>query len=239
MAKKFSWSFSKAKNFDACAKRHYEVDLAKNFVDSTEQLVWGNQVHDALKEAVVTKTALPDEMREWQKWATECSTGHFTGPEPWLRHLAHPDRVTLVEQKIAITKQFQPCGWSDWNNAWYRGICDVAVLDPTRTVGLARDWKTGKVQHDSRQLMLMAQVLFAHNPTLMRLKTEFVWLKEDCVTPETFDRATIAREWPPVLALVKDMENAAATMNYPPKPGRLCARYCPVISCPYHGKRHS
>lgn len=221
MAKKFAWSYSKAKNFDTCAKRHYEVDIAKNFVDDTEQMKWGNEVHEALRDATVGKAPLPDSMKDFQKWVDEMKTG------PGL---------LLVEQKLAITKDFQPCGWSDWNNAWFRGICDVArVAGP---VALARDYKTGKIKHDSRQLMLMAQCIFAHHPEVRRIKTEFVWLKDDCVTPEVFDRATIAREWPPVLAIVRQMEEAAHASNYPPKPGKLCARYCPVLSCVFHGKRH-
>jgi hypothetical protein len=85
--------------------------------------------------------------------------------------------------------------------------------------------------------MLMAQCLFIHHQSLQRIKTEFIWLQGDCVTEETFDRDTIMREWAPLMPQVKTMEEASVTRNYPPKPGGLCARYCPVLSCSYHGKR--
>ncbi len=221
MSKEWSWSYSKYKAFDTCPKRHYEVDLAKNYTDSTEQLIWGNEVHAALAKASEGKAPLPDSMKDYQKWVDEIQPG--------------PEEVLIVEKKMAITKTFEPTSWFA-NDAWMRGICDVAKIDGP--VAMARDYKTGKLIHDSRQLMLMAQCLFAHYPLVKRIKTEFVWLKDDCVTPETFDRDTIAREWPPVLDHVKQMKHAADTMNYPPKPGRLCARYCPVLSCPYHGRRN-
>lgn len=219
MIKAFSWSYSKYKNYDVCPKRHYEVDIAKTYTDSTDQLIWGNEVHKALADALVKGIPLPDSMKDYQHWVNDIGVG--------------PGEI-FVEQKLAITKDFQPTSWFA-NNVWFRGVCDVVRV--WNSVGWARDWKTGKILHDSRQLMLMAQCLFAHHPKLRRIKTEFVWLKEDCVTVETFNRDTIHREWPPVLAHVKDMEQAAATVTYPPKPGKLCARFCPVQSCPYHGKR--
>lgn len=220
MAKEWSWSYSKYKNYDTCPKRHYEVDIAKNFTDSSEQLIWGNQVHDGLRDAAKGVAKLPDSMKDYQKWVDEVKDGPGT---------------LVVEMKMAINKAFQPTSWFA-NDAWFRGICDVARIDGP--VALARDYKTGKILHDSRQLMLMSQCIFAHYPKVRRIKTEFVWLKDDCTTPETFNRDTIMREWPPVLEHVKQMKQAADTMTYPPKPGHLCARHCPVVSCPFHGKRH-
>jgi hypothetical protein len=217
--KAFSWSYSKYKNFNTCPKRFYEVDLAKNFTESSEQLIWGNQVHDAFKRALKYKAPLPNEMKDYQHWVDEM----FGGPGD-----------LLVEQKLAMTRDFQPTDYFK-PNVWFRGVCDVAKINGP--VAWARDWKTGKLQHDSRQLVLMAQCLFVHYPKLSRIKTEFVWLKEDCVTVEVFDRDTIHREWISIFPQVKDMEHAAETLTYPPKPGKLCMRYCPVISCTYHGKR--
>lgn len=223
MAKSFSWSYSKYKNYDVCPKRHYEVDLQRNFTEDSEQLRWGNEVHGALANASTGKGDLPASMAEYQRWVDEVSSANAQGAK------------VFVEQKYAITKDFQPTAWFA-GNAWYRGVADLVLVRDN--VALARDYKTGKVLHDTRQLMLMAQCLFSHMPKLKRIKTEFVWLKDDCTTPETFNRDTIFKEWPPILEGVKTMEHAANTLTYPPKPGRLCARYCPVVSCPFHGKRN-
>lgn len=239
--KNFSWSYSKYKNFDTCPKRHYEVDIAKNFADSSDQLDWGNEVHAKISGAIllkaglpasgegrdrVTPAPLPDSMKDYQMWVDLYAAPGLPGQ-------------IYVEQKYAMKKDFTPTGWSDWGGAWVRGIADVLRIDGP--VARVVDWKTGKMLHDSRQLMINSQIIFAQHPQVRRIKTEFVWLKEnhiDAVTTETFDRATIHREWPPVLAQVKQMEDAARTMNYPPKPGRLCGRFCPVISCPHHGKSY-
>lgn len=218
MAKVWSWSYSKMKNYVTCPKRHYEVDIAKNYTDISEQLIWGNQVHDGLRDAVAGKVALPVSMKDYQKWIDEIKTG--------------PGQL-LVEMKMAINQTFQPTSWFA-NDAWFRGICDVARIDGP--VAIARDYKTGKLTHDSRQLMLMSQCIFAHYPGVHRIKTEFIWLKEDCATPETFNRKTMVREWPPVLEIVAQMKHAADTMTYEPKPGALCRKHCPVMSCPFHGK---
>jgi hypothetical protein len=84
--------------------------------------------------------------------------------------------------------------------------------------------------------MIMAQCIFAHHPEVKRIRTEFVWLKEDCTTVESFNRETIYQEWPPVLDVVKQMQEAADSKVYPPKRNKLCRAWCPVASCEYHGK---
>lgn len=225
MAKSWAWSYSKLKNYITCPKRHYEVDIQRNYTDSSEQLVWGNEVHAELAKAANDPTVrLPDSMAEYQRWVDEARAAKANG--------AH----VLVEQKYAITKEFQPTSWFA-HNAWYRGIADI-VMVMGNSLALARDYKTGKVQHDSVQLMLMSQCLFAHIPTLQRIKTEFIWLKDDCKTEDTFLRKDMFQHWPAVLPKVAEMEKASNTLTYPPTPNRLCARYCPVTSCPFHGKRH-
>ena len=222
MAKEWAWSFSRKKNYDTCPKKHYEVDIQKNFTDSTEQLTWGNSVHEALAKACEGKAPLPVTM-PYQKWVDEMKD------EPGL-----PGRL-IVEQKYAITRDFQPTSYFA-GNVWYRGICDVARINGP--VALARDWKTGKIKHDSKQLMLMATLLFVHIPELQRIRTEFVWLQDDCTTPEVWKRATIMREWVGLIPEVNAMEQAYKNMTFPPKPSNLCRKWCPVTSCPYHGKGH-
>lgn len=225
--KSFSWSYSKFKNFDACPLRHKKVDLDKEFADSSMALDWGNEVHDALHKACAGAVPLPASMTQYQMWVDRYASPGLCGPGK-----------LYVEQKYAMKKDFTPTAWNDWGNGWVRGIVDLMRIDGS--AARVVDWKTGKLLHDSRQLMINSQIIFANHPQVRRIKTEFVWLKEnsiDAVTTEIFDRATIHREWPPVLNQVKQMEHAAATNSYPPKPGKLCARYCPVLSCPFHGKR--
>lgn len=220
-AKEWSWSYSKLKNFEVCPKRMYEMDIAKNYVEELDPngaLAWGNRVHDELKRTLQGGALSADLQPLLQHWVDRVKAG--------------PGQL-LVEQKYAITRMFQKTAYFA-DDVWYRGIGDVVRID--RDLALVLDWKTGKILEDSVQLMLMAQCLFAHYPALRYVRAEFVWIKDDCTSPELFSRQEVADQWVGLLDRVNDMEQAAKAMNYPPKPNRLCKNYCAVTSCPFHGK---
>lgn len=221
MARPFSWSYSKMKNYLACPFRHQQVDLLKNYTDQSAALTWGNEVHDSLARACgPNREPLPATMGEYVPWVVKYASPGIPGE-------------LKIEQQLAITKDFQPTTWFG-ANAWLRVKVDLLRIHAP--VGLSVDWKTGKLQHDSRQLMISTQCVFAHYPEIHRVKTEFAWLKDDAVTPEYFSRKTIVNEWPPVLDIVKQMEHAYNTGTYPPKPGPFCREWCPVKSCEHNGK---
>lgn len=219
--KGFSWSYSKLKNFEVCPKKMHEVDILKSYSepdDPNGPLVWGNRVHKALAEALSGKCPLPAEMQEYA---------------PWVDRVKRGSGQLYVEQKYAITRDFRKTAYFA-DDVWYRGVGDVVRL--ADNIALVLDWKTGKILEDSVQLMLMAQCLFAHYPQLQYVRSEFVWLKDDCTTPELFTRQEVADQWVGLLDRVNSLEQAAKNQDYPPKPGRLCKNYCPVVSCPFHGK---
>lgn len=217
--KPFSWSYSKLKNFETCPKRYYNVDVAKVVKEEeSEQLQYGNTLHKVLAEAISGKAPLPT---------------HFAHLQKWVDRLADGNGQVLVEQQLAITADF---GKSDWfgRDAWYRGIADV--IKTVGPVALVIDWKTGKILEDGVQLALMAACVFAHHPQVQKIRTEFVWLKEgDATTRADFARDEMAKIWAGVLPRVKTLENAHKAAEFPPKPGNLCRRWCPVDSCPHHG----
>lgn len=221
VGKEWSWSYSKLKNFRVCPKRMYEVDILKHFVEPVVPdgpLDWGNRVHDAFATALKNGTDLPPEFAQYKYWIDRVRRG---------------SGQLLVEQKYAITRDFRKTTYFA-NDVWYRGIGDVVRLDGT--CALVLDWKTGKILEDSVQLMLMAQCLFSHYPALTHVRSSFVWLKDDCETPELLTRAEVASQWVGLLEEVQGMEEAAKAMDYPPKPNNFCKSYCPVNSCPFHKK---
>lgn len=226
--KAFAWSYSKLKNFESCPKRHYNVDIAKTVKEEeSEQLLYGNMLHKALAEACVGKTPLPKS---------------FSNMQPWVDKVAGVDNGNtgtqiFVEQQLAITKDFAPTTWFG-SDAWYRGIADVIKIggDPAKgQVALALDWKTGKILEDGVQLALMAACIFAHYPTVVKIRTEFIWLKEQAQTRADFTRADMVAVWAGVLPRVRLLEQANIDALFPPKPGNLCRKWCPVVSCPHHG----
>jgi hypothetical protein len=219
--KPFSFSYSKIKNFESCPKRHWHVDIAKDFKEEeSDQLQYGNALHKALAEAIEGKKPLPKHFQNMQEWVDRVTSGGYT--------------QILVEQQLAITKDFGPTEWFG-KDAWYRAIADVIKINGP--VALALDWKTGKIKEDGTQLALMASCIFSHHPEVQKIRTEFVWLKEDGATTRAdFSRNDMPKIWNGVLPRVQQYEEAVRTTTFPPKPGFLCRKWCPVTSCPHHGE---
>jgi len=113
----FSWSFSKLKNYETCPKRHYHVDVVRDVREpESEELKFGNELHDALaKRLGPNKIPLPAGFAKYEVNAAKVDfpPGYPVG-----------NAKLLVEQKLAITKDYAPCDWKS-NEAWYRGIADV------------------------------------------------------------------------------------------------------------------
>ena len=220
--KPFAWSYSKLKNFETCPKRYYNIDVAKLVKEEeSEQLTYGNTLHKVLAEAISGKAPLPD---------------HFRHLQSWVDKLTRTDGKLLVEQQLAIDINFGPTEWFS-KTAWYRGIADVIKIvgAPGAQVAVVLDWKTGKILEDGIQLALMAQCVFAHHPDIQKIRTEFVWLKEDATTRADFTRDDMVKVWAGLMPRVQTLENAHKAANFPPKPGYLCRKWCPVDACPNHG----
>lgn len=234
--KPFSWSYSRLKNFEACPKKHWEVDIAKNIKEpESEQLLWGNRVHKDLAAIIKNRVAHRDGL----------ITDVLPVPVGIEGYMSAVDKIVAsqgqiyVEQQYAIDKDFGPTEWFSRPNKpepWYRGIGDVVLI--AGDIGMVIDWKTGKILEDSQQLALMAACLFAHFPQLAAVRSEFVWLKEgpDVVTREDFYRTDMPNMWRGLWPRIEELKVAHETTSYPPKPSGLCKRFCPVTNCPYHGK---
>ena len=221
----FSWSFSKLKNYETCPKRHYHVDVVRDVREpESEELKFGNELHDALaKRLGPNKIPLPAGFAKYEVNAAKVDfpPGYPVG-----------NAKLLVEQKLAITKDYAPCDWKS-NEAWYRGIADVLkVVGP---VALLVDWKTGKVTEESQQLVLAAACVFAHHPEVQKIRAEFVWLKYDAVTREDISRSQMPMMWANIMPRIAELQAAQEQTIYPPKPSHLCRRWCPVTKCPHHG----
>lgn len=220
--KPFSWSWSKLKNWRTCPKRHYHVDLQKDYKEEySEQLKWGDLVHKSMAARIDKGVPLPQTMAHYSTFPEMMDAWRKAG------------LTIMVEQKLAMTKDFQPVSFFD-NAAWFRGVVDALAL-ATR-VAFAFDWKTGAVKPDYEQLALSAQLVFAHHQRINRIGTMFVWLGNDAKTDAAYEREDMLEVWNGVMPEVNQMAEAYRTTTYPPKPSGLCVKYCPVTSCPYHGR---
>ena len=215
----FSWSFSKLQSSETCAYRYQQVDLLRKYKDEDRTaLDWGSQVHTAFANAFIREEPLPAVMAPWQHWVDEIK--------------ALPGRV-VIEAKWALDRQFNKVPWSA-PTAGYRGKADLTRIDGPIADGV--DWKTGRLKEDETQLLLMAQLVFAHFPGVKRCRQRFVWLKEDCATARIYNRRDMAQQWIGILGRVHNLEEMESTKVFPKKPGALCREWCPVKDCEFNGK---
>ena len=228
--KPYSWSYTKYKNWKNCPKKHWEVDVKKNFKEEEgEALVYGKEVHDAMAERIVKGTPLPHLFREFEMWIPRVQKGLYNADGTPVK-----DTVLIVEEFLSIKRDFTYCSGRD-PKAWFRTKGDL--LKVVGDVGLALDWKTGKIDEDSVQLALAAQVMFARFPHLKAVRSEFIWLKfGDAKTSAVYTRENLVPIWTKLWPELEQMERDTINEHMPPKPSGLCKRWCPVTSCQYHGK---
>lgn len=219
VAKAFSWSYSKLKNYRTCPKRYYLIDVAKKYQEdfTGEALKWGKQVHTAFEQRVRDDKAFPKGMEEFEDAAQKL--------------LIMPGKK-MVEQQLAIRQDLSPCDWFA-KDAWFRSIADFLCVNGP--VAVAIDYKTGKILEESEQLALMAECVFAHYPEVQAVRTEFWWLKDDAATREDFRRVNRKDTWRKILPEVMTLKQAHDTMNFPARSSGLCRKHCIVKECPHYG----
>ena len=138
-----------------------------------------------------------------------------------------------AEVKHCLTAEFQPTTYFG-KDAWVRGASDLEV---TRGHSMwVFDWKTGKAKPESGQLRLHTAIVMEANPAIKWVTTAFVFLPDNVIMSEQFSRNDLPKLWGEFLPRVKAMEQAVVTQTFQPRPSGLCKRYCPVVSCPHHGK---
>ena len=217
--KPFSFSYSKLKNVRACPKKYLHVDVLKDVKeDESEILTWGNLVHKAFADRLGKNKPLPIGMTQYESMLTK------------VEQL--PGKM-VVEQKYALRENdLTGCEYFA-RDAWFRIIADVVVFNDNKA--LAIDWKLGKIIEDSMQLALVAAAIFGHYPDLKSVTTSFFWLKDEANTRQDFTRADMPAVWAAILPEVKQLKSMHDTMTFPAKPGGLCSKWCPVLSCEHNG----
>lgn len=223
----FTWSYSKLKNWRVCPRKHYYVDIKKNHQELRSQaLDDGDFIHKAMEERCRDGKPLPPAIQEYE---AEARKALDVTPE---------GSIVLVEERAAIRQDFSSCGYFD-KGVWLRMKIDFAKIAPVAGVmrmASLRDWKTGKVVDDSEQLALTAQWVFSKWPTVEVVTCRYIWLGNQAETKLELVRSDMADLWRGLWPELQMYEEATRSENFPPKPGRLCKNYCPVVSCEFHGK---
>lgn len=221
LAKAFSWSFSRIKNYETCPRRYHEIDVLKNFKEAkSKELQDGFLVHDAMAKRIADGITLPSNM-PFEKWALYAMQGPGT---------------VGVEEEIAITSEFKPCAYFDKIlPVWLRAKIDVLKISG-RDAHII-DWKTGQVKPDMTQLMLAALCVMVHYPKVFNIKAELVWLGYNTSTLKEFTVDELVEWWVNQMAKrVKGLKEAHEHNSFPPHQSGLCKRWCVVASCEHCGQ---
>src|SRR5580765_7528992 len=228
--KRFSWSYSKIKNFETCPRRYQAVDVERTVEqERSDALDRGDDLHEAMKLRVRDEKKLPPEFIYMESWAEK------------LTRVLHPYQIIQVELKLSVDKAGVPTGYMD-KTTWLRTKIDYLRTMPSSVkgvdIGHIVDYKTGKPPKywDNTQLMLNAHTVFAAYKQVNALRVDYLWTEYNDTTHETFTRAQIPQAMEQILPRVGALETAHATYVFPPNPCWLCENYWPVENCEHHGK---
>lgn len=218
MSNLHTWSHTSITTFESCPKKYYHTKVAKDVKEVFGQDAdWGKKVHKDLEERITISKPLPD---------------HLSHCEPIVQSILSKDGERLVEEQIALDKNFKPVTWFA-KDAWARGVIDVGVVNKKNAVLL--DWKTGKRKPDNDQLKIFAALAFAKFPWVQKITTAFVWLKENKLDKQLFTRTQDnASIWAELMPRINKLDSAYQRDSWPAKPSGLCNGWCPVKSCEHY-----
>lgn len=218
--KPFTWSYSALTTFELCPKKYYHLYfLDKNHPDRVKDedssfSADGKIVHDAMFARVVKGTPLPLNLRYMERAAS---------PFAAARGEKHG------EMKLAINRDFAPCGYFD-GDVYIRVVIDLTIVKGSTAVVV--DWKTGKVKDDPTQMALTAAVLHRWMPEVTEFRTVFVWLAHNKATPHKYTPEQFTAVWNELIPRANKIEEARKTTSFPAKENGLCG-WCPVKQCPH------
>lgn len=212
-------SHSAMSTFETCPKKYFEEKIRKSVpFTENEASKYGKEVHKAFELYVAKGKELPFGMQHYGKY---------------LDKFKNAKGQKLVEQKMAINKQFESTGYFD-DDVWFRGQADLIILNSPSAIVV--DYKTGKIKDNFEQLDLMAATSFCLDKSIEHILALFFWTKGKKLTSKEYTRDDAMRIWATFMNKAKRLEQAVINTEFPAKPNFLCKNYCGVKSCPYNGE---
>jgi CRISPR/Cas system-associated exonuclease Cas4 (RecB family) len=210
------WSFSSLKQFINCPNQYFEVKVLQNYQPKvSQQMLYGTEVHKALEDYTRDKTELP---KNYQRFKSLVDV------------LMEIPGDKFIEHKMALGADKQPCEF-DSPDYWVRGIADLLIVDDD--IAFVIDYKTGSNRYpDTKQLKLMALMVFAHYPTSETVNGGLLFVAHNSFLPEEYVRKKQVQYWSDFMPDLERMRIAFETGNWHKNPTPLCA-YCPVKTCEF------
>ena len=216
------WSHTALEDFVNCPRAYYEKRVAKSVKEEeTEAMRWGTRVHKIFEDRQkfgIEKSPLPEELivHEIQMYNQEVMPGKL-----------------YTEEKVALNRKLQPCGFFD-KEVWFRGIIDFAKVNGD--IATLVDYKTGKPHNKYNQLALFALHTFVRHPEVQTVKVKYYWTQAVYVTGKEYTRATIPELWKLFVPNLRQYVEAFKTDTWQPRQSGLCKKHCPVLNCEFNGR---
>jgi len=214
------WSFSALKQWTNCARQYHEVKVLQNYaIPDTDKTVYGKEVHTALENYVKDGTPLPKNYQQFQPAVDALLT-------------IHGDKYTEIRMGLKADR-VTPCGFDD-PDYWVHGIADLVIVD--YDYAYVVDYKTGSPRYaDTKQLKLMALMIFARFPAVRYVYSGLLFLAHDMFIPDDYEREQADSLWLAFRVPLGLYETYVTQDHWPANPSGLCKRHCPVSSCQYNG----
>ena len=218
MPKELAWSFSTLDAYELCPKK-YASEKVYRIVKETRSSVgdYGAESHKHFEKRLINGRQLPLDLRHH---------------ENVMARLASAPGQGMPEQKLALTRQFQPTGFFD-NDVWVRGVVDFAKTNNAHL--LVVDHKFGRMKEGFDQIDLMVAIMLCIMPEIESATGAYYWAKDKKLTRKKYVREDTQEIWSGFLPRVQRMEQARKDEDFPARPNFLCKRHCPVKSCAYNG----
>ena len=217
--KPLPWSPSALETFRNCPEQYRHRYILKDLPPeekSTEQ-IYGERVHEIFAARQSPKrTKLPPDL---------------ASHEPFMQELAaQPGRV-LVEEKVALAKNLEPCEWDD-KNVWCRIIIDYLRYDAVQRHAWIVNYKTGRPHSKFNQLIIYALWTFHNFHYIDTIDVTFYWTKNGLTTNKTWSRDDVPKLWNELVGDLQQYKEAFRSDIWQLRPTGLC-KWCPVIGCKY------
>lgn len=213
----FTWSYSALKEYLNCPKQYQEIKVLKRFTKSdTPQTIYGKEVHKALEDYVRDGTPLAKNYERFKAVLDEL--------------IAIPG-TKYCEHEMALDANKNPVPFGD-EGRWVRGIADLLIVDGKEAYII--DYKTGSNKYpDTKQLRLMAHMVFAHFPEVEHIKAGLLFVMHDTFITEEYNRAQLEESWKQFLVPLTRLEYSYDNNVWQANPTPLC-KWCPVDSCDFN-----
>jgi PD-(D/E)XK nuclease superfamily len=218
-----TWSFSGLKTFKTCPKKFFHLKVVKDTVEPEgEMAIYGKVAHEAAELYIRDGTPLGP---------------RFTFMQGTLDNLKAIKGDKYCEYEMGLSYDLQPREFTD-PTAWYRGICDLLIVNEDAGTARIIDYKFGKSRYaDTGQLELMALATFKYFPKVKHIKAGLLFVHEDKFVQAIYKAELQEQYWAKWRNDIALLQAAHDSGVWNPKPSGLCKQWCYVTSCEYCGRR--